>query len=287
MKKTFFFLSILFVSFSGFQYALADDFSGLKVGSRSDQVKALQEVLKQDTAIYPEGLTTGYFGPITRKAIEKVQARCGVLETGVVDENTVRCIFPQDYQVRVSSPNGGEKWSRDQIQTIKWEVIKPGQEILKPGEKFRPPIWPKASIDLFRRLSKIDLETCSVSPEGVSTCPVESVFVKHLATVNLLKDSYSWKIDSDIANGSDYVIRITVGEGIVPMYLYEKGEEAVRPDIWPSPNVNWDESDNPFTIEGKVTPPVPELKQVLEILEKIAQDLVKVTQLLKDIISRQ
>jgi len=278
MKKTLFFLSIFFVFAFGCQYALADDFSGLNVGSRSEQVKSLQEVLKQDAAIYPEGLTTGYFGPMTQKAIQKVQTRCSLPETGVVDDDTVRCIFPRDYRVRVSSPNGGEKWDRDRIQTIKWEVIKPDREILKQGETIMPLIWPKASIDLFKRQDII----CIKAP-----CLPISVFVKHLATVNLFDGFYSWKIDSDIANGSDYVIRITVGQGIVPMYLYEKGEKAVRPEIWPSPNVSWDESDNPFTIEGKVTPPAFELKQLLEILKQISQQMTKAIQLLEEIITKQ
>jgi hypothetical protein len=260
----------------------------LKVGSRSEEVKKLQEILKDDSTIYPEGLITGYFGSITEKAIRKIQVRCGLPETGVINEDAVKCIFPQNYQVKVSSPNGGEKWDKDQIQTIKWEVIQSRQEILNDEKKIMPPVWSKASIDLFRRLPNIELKTCTVSPEGVQTCPAgtESLFVKHLATVNLFNNSYSWKIDSDIANGSDYVIRITVGEGIVPMYLYEKGKEIIRPDIWPSPKVNWDESDNPFAIEGQVTPPTSELKQLLEMFEQISLQMTKAIQLLREIISK-
>ncbi|MBU4466640.1 hypothetical protein KKF47_01070, partial [Patescibacteria group bacterium] len=68
-KKTIFFLSVFFVLALGFQYALANDFNGLKVGSRSEIVKNLQEALKGDSSIYPEGLTTGYFGTLTKKAI--------------------------------------------------------------------------------------------------------------------------------------------------------------------------------------------------------------------------
>jgi len=278
MKKTLFLLSTLFIFSLGFQYALADNFSGLKVGSRSEEVKNLQEILKDDSTIYPEGLITGYFGLMTEKAIRKIQAKCGLPKTGVIDQDTIKCIFPQNYQVKVSSPNGGEKWNKDQIQTIKWEVIQSSQEILKDEKKITPPVWSKASIDLFKK------ELCRAE-----ICPAvepRSVFVKHLATVNLFNGSYSWKIDSDIANGSDYVIRITVGEGIVPMYLYEKGKEIIRPDIWPSPKVNWDESDNPFAIEGQVTPPASELKQLLEMFEQISLQMTKAIQLLREIISK-
>jgi len=86
MKKTLLLLSTLFIFSLGFQYALADNFSGLKVGSRSEEVKNLQEILKDDSTIYPEGLITGYFGLMTEKAIRKIQAKCGSPETGVIDQ---------------------------------------------------------------------------------------------------------------------------------------------------------------------------------------------------------
>ena len=280
MKKTLFFISLLLIFFTGLQSASASNFSGLRVGSRSQEVKNLQEALKDDSSIYPEGLVTGYFGTVTQKAVKKVQAKCGLPETGTIDEDTVKCIFPTGYLATISSPNGGEIWNKSQIQTIKWEVIRSGQEILKDEKKIMPPVWSKASIDLFRKTVP---NICTT----VGGCP--SVFVKHLATVNLFSNSYFWKIDSDIANGSDYVVRITVGENIMPMYLYEKGKELIRPDIWPLSKGNWDESDNAFTIEGSVVTPPPssELKQLLEVLKEISLQMAKAIQLLTQVISNQ
>ena len=77
------------------------------IGSRSDEVKAIQEILKSDPEIYPEGYVTGYFGSLTEKAIKKIQKRCGLLETGIVDEATEKCLFPV-FEIKVVSPNGGE-----------------------------------------------------------------------------------------------------------------------------------------------------------------------------------
>ncbi|MDD3434591.1 MAG: hypothetical protein PHD96_01560 [Candidatus Pacebacteria bacterium] len=37
----------------------------LKYGMTSDEVKKLQTQLKLDPTVYPEGLVTGYFGPLT------------------------------------------------------------------------------------------------------------------------------------------------------------------------------------------------------------------------------
>ena len=198
-------------------------------------------------------------------------------QTGVVDDETYKCIFPVDYKVTVVSPNGGEIWDRGQIQTIKWSVTYP-IELKTNNAKIMPPHWSKASIDLFKGY------VCRAE-----ACPAyvpESVFVKHLATVNLFAGSYSWKISSDIPNSSDYVIRITVGEGIIPMSLYEKGKETIAPDIWPSPKTSWDESDSPFSVTGSQTPPNEDLKELLNILEEMSRLLTRAIQVLQGIISK-
>ena len=40
------------------------------IGSRSEEVKVIQEILKADAEIYPEGYVTGYYGSLTEKAIK-------------------------------------------------------------------------------------------------------------------------------------------------------------------------------------------------------------------------
>ena len=60
----------------------------MKVGSEGDQVKLLQTLLALDTAIYPEALVTGYFGPATRRAIERFQRRHGLETVGFVGPRT-------------------------------------------------------------------------------------------------------------------------------------------------------------------------------------------------------
>src|SRR3989338_8904446 len=41
----------------------------LRLGVRGDEVTQLQEFLKQFPDIYPQGLVTGYFGPLTESAV--------------------------------------------------------------------------------------------------------------------------------------------------------------------------------------------------------------------------
>lgn len=259
----------------------------LRRGMRSDKIADVQEILKTDPNIYPEGLVTGYFGPLTQAAVRRLQARCGVSQTGEIGPETEECIFPVNRRVRVLSPNGGERWDRGEIQTIKWEVTFSPEQPIRPEEK--RPFWDKASIDLFRQV--LITPPCEVNPAtGIRECPEiitrKSIFVKHIATVDMFDLVYSWRIGSDVANGDDYVIRVSIGPRILPLYRTEKkpalshpgqeevwgsaAEEAqkVEPDIMPPyPWGVWDESDRPFTITGEIVPPI-DLKQVIELLQE-------------------
>jgi tetratricopeptide (TPR) repeat protein len=61
---------------------------GLTEGSTSDDVKRIQALLATDPAIYPEGLATGYYGPLTREALKRFQVRHKLEVTGKVDDET-------------------------------------------------------------------------------------------------------------------------------------------------------------------------------------------------------
>ena len=51
-------------------------------GTAGDDVRQLQEFLKTFPDVYPEGLVTGYFGPLTEAAIKRFQERQGVINLG-------------------------------------------------------------------------------------------------------------------------------------------------------------------------------------------------------------
>lgn len=70
----------------------------LKRGDTGDEVRKLQELLKSDLEIYPEGLVTGYFGVLTERAVKRFQEKhsqdilspLGLFGgTGIVGENTI------------------------------------------------------------------------------------------------------------------------------------------------------------------------------------------------------
>lgn len=60
----------------------------LSFGNRSDDVRRLQELLKQDSSIYPEGTVSGYFGPATRAAVRQFQKKYGLPQVGRVGPAT-------------------------------------------------------------------------------------------------------------------------------------------------------------------------------------------------------
>ncbi len=135
---------------------------GIKVGYQGDSVKVIQEVLKTDKSIYPEGLVTGYYGPLTAKAVTRFQSQAGLSATGVLDVETkerieakliasrafsggalsaiqsttveptlVTCpVSPKpipipDRGFKVYSPSAGETWQPGGTYKIAWSQIWP------------------------------------------------------------------------------------------------------------------------------------------------------------------
>lgn len=60
----------------------------LRRGMNNEQVEALQEFLASHPDIYPEGLVTGYFGPLTEQAVKRLQKKHGISQVGVVGPQT-------------------------------------------------------------------------------------------------------------------------------------------------------------------------------------------------------
>jgi peptidoglycan hydrolase-like protein with peptidoglycan-binding domain len=49
---------------------------------KNNDVKRLQQLLATDSEIYPEGLTTGYFGNLTQKAVQRFQEKYNIATAG-------------------------------------------------------------------------------------------------------------------------------------------------------------------------------------------------------------
>ena len=62
--------------------------STLKEGDAGENVRTLQALLAADSTIYPEGLITGFYGPLTTKAIRKFQEKHGFEKVGFIGPKT-------------------------------------------------------------------------------------------------------------------------------------------------------------------------------------------------------
>jgi len=54
----------------------------LQAGMSGSDVSSLQTFLAQDSTLYPEGLVTGYYGQLTLSAVQRFQARNGIVSSG-------------------------------------------------------------------------------------------------------------------------------------------------------------------------------------------------------------
>ena len=61
----------------------------LSRGASGDEVRNLQKFLAQDKDIYPQGFITGFFGPLTEKAVKKWQEKHGIESIGAVGPKTL------------------------------------------------------------------------------------------------------------------------------------------------------------------------------------------------------
>lgn len=91
MFKKIAWLILPFLSFAG--VALAQVNSGLtselSLGSKGSQVTTLQSFLSGDQKIYPAGILSGYFGPLTANAVSQFQLYAGLPMVGRVGPLTL------------------------------------------------------------------------------------------------------------------------------------------------------------------------------------------------------
>ncbi|OHA17205.1 MAG: hypothetical protein A3H57_01865 [Candidatus Taylorbacteria bacterium RIFCSPLOWO2_02_FULL_43_11] len=92
------FSALVFTLFFVTKYADAEITSQLSEGSTGSQVTELQVFLAKDSAVYPEGIVSGYFGSLTRAAVIRFQAKYGIAQVGEVGPVT---------SAKINALNGG------------------------------------------------------------------------------------------------------------------------------------------------------------------------------------
>jgi hypothetical protein len=77
--------------------------TNLRLGMQSQQVQDLQVFLSKDPSIYPEGITSGYFGRLTEKAVQRWQAKYGVINYGTAATTGYGAVGPKTRSAMMAS----------------------------------------------------------------------------------------------------------------------------------------------------------------------------------------
>ncbi len=104
----------------------------MDVGARGADVSSLQAFLATSPSVYPEGLVTGYYGPLTQRAVTQFQIGYGLPAVGRVGPLTmakINSLISGGQAVDVSGPMiTGYNISRSGTSaTISWQTNEPAQ----------------------------------------------------------------------------------------------------------------------------------------------------------------
>lgn len=95
---------ILFLGVTGVSATITNQ---LGIGSRGSQVSQLQEFLATNSFVYPAGLVTGYYGPMTSAAVRQFQLAYGIPQVGVVGPQTlaqINAVMNNGFGLDLSAP---------------------------------------------------------------------------------------------------------------------------------------------------------------------------------------
>jgi peptidoglycan hydrolase-like protein with peptidoglycan-binding domain len=251
-------------------------------GLRGEEVRELQEILKQDPEIYPEGLATGYYGRLTERAVKRLQKKFDLPQTGRLDKNTIRLIFPHpdEVAIKVVYPNGDEVLDRGEIHEIRWKLMRPGPpKITPPFPGLQPQEIPETETKK-RELKEAEIKRIFWPRGRIDLIREDGRFVRHIATVNLAWQSYDWKISNDIPNGDNYKIRVGLARTrLCPPVALPEETSRVRchaAAFWLA-----DISDGPFSIVGERVPAPENIRKAIEALKSAIRQLREALSLLE------
>jgi len=105
---------VLFISLMIAQSASAMITSSLDLGARGTQVTELQTYLATNATIYPSGLITGYYGPLTEAAVERFQTAQGIVSSGSAATTGYGRVGPTT-MARINALNGTSQVTWDTV----------------------------------------------------------------------------------------------------------------------------------------------------------------------------
>lgn len=104
-------------------------------GSRGDKVKTLQALLASDPDLYPEAFITGYYGPLTTKAVRRFQKHNDIEQVGVVGPKTLKKLNKLFEKYPLAFEDGdedGDNEHEDEHRGRICAIVAPGH-LIAPG----------------------------------------------------------------------------------------------------------------------------------------------------------
>ncbi len=101
------FLIVAFMVMSSPLVASAAMTRQLQLGMSGSDVSELQMFLAKDISVYPSGLVTGYFGGLTKAAVERFQSKNGIVSSGTQSTTGYGRVGPTTMALINAQMNGG------------------------------------------------------------------------------------------------------------------------------------------------------------------------------------
>ncbi len=118
----------------------------IRQGARGDAVRALQTLLALDPTIYPQGIVSGTYGPLTAQAVQRFQQAHGLAPVGSVGPRTLAALrtFIDDSDLSVEDTASGKHLCA---------IIPPGH-LIAPG--------------FIKKEGRPEIPTCQILPAGIA-----------------------------------------------------------------------------------------------------------------------
>ena len=94
----------------------------MDIGARGGDVTSLQTYLATNASIYPSGLVTGYFGPLTQAAVSRFQTAQGIVSSGTPETTGYGRVGPLTL-ARINSLMGEGNISWDTVPVLSQPTI--------------------------------------------------------------------------------------------------------------------------------------------------------------------
>lgn len=127
----------------------------LRLGDKGDGVKLLQTILSADPSIYPEGIISGAFGPLTQKALKRYQQKHDLEQVGFIGPKTLRNLDDDLDENQLATENNGNATSTVNIGKGRLCVIVPPGHLIAPG-------WLRHNDD-----ERLAIPPCQKLPHGI------------------------------------------------------------------------------------------------------------------------